>query len=104
MVEEVVGSIIEAEDKAERTGKEARAAAKQIVSDARQSSENRRAACVQECRAAAAALRNAAREKGEEDYARAMEAGRAQAEALRAAQEKNRQKAALVILAAILPQ
>ena len=44
MVEEVVGSIIEAEDKAEQMGREAAEEAKRILSDARLASETGRAA------------------------------------------------------------
>ncbi len=102
MVEEVVGSIVGAEEKAERIGREARAAAKQILSEARASSEARRAACVKECRATGAARRQAAAERAAQAYAQAMESGRAEAETLRAAQEKNREKAVKVILGSLL--
>lgn len=102
MVEEVVGSIIEAEDKAEQMGREAAEEAKRILSDARLASETGRAACAKDCRAQLAAKRREAEQKAEAVYAQAMGKGRQEADALRAAQAKNRQKAVAVILSAVL--
>lgn len=102
MVEEVVGSIIEAEDKAERIGREAREEAKRILSQARLSSESCRAACAKECRALNAVQRQAAEKKADEAYRQAMQKGGEEAEVLRAAQAKNRQKAVDAILSAVL--
>ena len=103
MVDEVVGSIIEAEDKAERLTREGAEEAKRILSQARLDSETARASCVKACRLRLAEARRKAEERAENAYAQALRQGEEAAAALRAARAENRQTAVDAVLAAILP-
>lgn len=102
MVEEVVGNIIEAEDKAEKIKKEAKETAKQLIFDAQKASDARRAQAVKDARASMTEANKRAAEKANRAYEEVMARGEAEAEKTSKVYEKNMEKAVKAVIDAVL--
>lgn len=101
MVEEIVNNIIEAEDKAAQIVKDAKEEAKTLLSDAQKASEARRAACVKDGRARLDECGKQAVKNARAVYDGILQKGKEEAAKLSEEYEKNVDKGAAMIVAAL---